>query len=395
MIVVRLKPGREKSLLRRHPWVFAGAIQHIDGSPKMGEPVQVVSAQGEFLAWGAYSPFSKIRVRVWSWDILFPLTPEFIEHKLKLAFTMREMLRLDELSNAWRCVYAESDGLPGLIVDRYGDVLVAQFLSGGAEYWRDSIIDSLVRISNTPVIFERSDADVRQLEGLPSRIGVAFGPQTSGQIAIIEHGLSYWVDALTGQKTGFYLDQRQNRKMIRSFSANRDVLDCFSYSGGFSLNALVGGARSVISVDSSPEAIKLNQQNFASNELVNSKMDWLEGDVFQVLRGYRDQGRSFDLIILDPPKFAPTIAQVERAARGYKDINLLAIKLLRPEGILVTFSCSGGVSFDLFQKIVAGAALDARVDTQILAHLHQDLDHPIGMNFPEGEYLKGLVIRRC
>lgn len=393
MVSVRLKPGREKSLLRRHPWVFAGAIQQVTGSPGMGEPVQIQSAQGDFLAWGAFSPFSQIRVRVWSWDLDNQISPEFIEQRLSQAIALRKLLHLTEYTNAQRLVYAESDGMPGLIVDQYGEVLVIQFLSCGVEFWRDEIIQSMINLSGASIIIERSDADVRQLEGLPSRTGVVYGSSTFDQVCVEENGIKYLIDIQTGQKTGFYLDQRANRKFVKSLVAGRDVLDCFSYTGGFALNAQAGGARSVLAVDSSPEALKLCRQNHELNGLADGKMEWLEGDVFQVLRTFRDQGRSFDMIILDPPKFAPTVAQVERAARGYKDINLLAFKLLRSGGILATFSCSGGVSPELFQKIVAGAAQDAKVDSQILAHLHQDLDHPIGMNFPEGEYLKGLVIR--
>ncbi len=385
-----LKPGREKSLLRRHPWVFSGAIERIEGSPQLGETVEIRSAKGQFLAQAAYSPFSQIRARVWTFDSQ-PVDAAFLRRRIERALAQRRATGLLE-HQAVRLIYAESDGLPGLIVDRYGDVLVVQFLTAGAEFWRQTLIELLRHLIPCRGIYERSDAEVRTLEGLPLREGLLSG-EVPTIIVIEENGLRFQVDLAHGHKTGFYLDQRANRRLIRSLADGRDVLDCFCYTGGFTLNALSGGAHSVIAVDASAEALAHLQANLALNHLLSDRLETLEGDVFQVLRRFRDQNRRFDLIILDPPKFAPTAAQVEKAARGYKDINLLAFKLLRPGGWLVTFSCSGGVDAALFQKIVAGAALDAGVEAQILHFLFQDADHPVALHFPESAYLKGLVCR--
>jgi 23S rRNA (cytosine1962-C5)-methyltransferase len=393
MDTIKLKPGREKALLRRHPWVFSGSVARRIGSPEVGDTVQVVSSTDEFLAWGAYSPHSQIRVRVWSWDQDQQIDPSFFRRRLERSISARETLVPPETTDAVRLVHGESDGLPGLIVDRYAGTLVMQSLSSGIEKWRQTIADLLLELTQADSLYERSDVDVRQLEGLPPRTCTLRGADPPERLKIRENGLLYWVGVRSGHKTGFYLDQRQNRLRLRQFAARREVLDCFSYSGAFSANALAAGARSTLLVDSSQEALDLAKENLLLNRLPVERAQFLPGDVFQVLRKFRDQGRSFDLIVLDPPKFAQTASQAQRAARGYKDINLLALKLLRPEGLLFTFSCSGGVSDDLFQKIVAGAALDAGVQAQIVARMHQAPDHPIALNFPEGSYLKGLVIQ--
>jgi 23S rRNA (cytosine1962-C5)-methyltransferase len=369
-------------------------MQDIPGPAGLGETVKILTASGEFLAWGAFSPQSKIRVRIWSWQPDVEINRGFFEQRLQQAISLREDLQLAKTTNAFRLVHAESDGLPGLIVDKYGDLLVVQFLSSGSEYWRKVLIQLLVEKLQPRCIYERSDADVRHLEGLPVRCGLLYGSDTGNLQSIDENGISLLVDFRNGHKTGLYLDQRANRKRLRSYVSHKDVLDCFSYTGGFMLHALAAEANSVLGIDSSAEAIALAGQNLQKNDLPAEKADWIEGDVFQVLRSLRDQDRSFDAIVLDPPKFAPTALQADRAARGYKDINLLAFKLLKPGGYLFTFSCSGGISLDLFQKIVASAALDAQTDAQILEVLHQDMDHPVALNFPEGEYLKGLITRR-
>jgi 23S rRNA (cytosine1962-C5)-methyltransferase len=387
---LKLKPGREKSLLRRHPWIFSGAVAGPENDLTPGETVRVVDAAGRFLALGAYSPHSQIRVRVWSWDPKTRIDAAFFLARLDRAISLRQAMLPAIKTNALRLVHAESDGLPGLIVDRYDRGLVVQFLSAGAERWKSTLIDPLKEFSAVDWIYERSDAEVRQLEGLPDHSGALLGSPPARQ-QIEENGLLFWVDLQAGQKTGYYLDQRSNRAMVQAISAGREVLDCFSYSGGFSIYALHGRAKSVLAVDASAEALALGGENLALNGLAADAIDWLQGDVFQVLRRLRDQGRSFDLVVLDPPKFAPTAAQVQRAARGYKDINLLAFKLLRPGGLLATFSCSGGIDADLFQKIVAGAALDAGVDARIVERLSQGPDHPVALNFPEGAYLKGLI----
>ena len=288
-------------------------------------------------------------------------------------------------------IYAESDNIPGLIVDRYGDLLVMQCLTAGAEYWKETFADLLLEETGLSTIYERSDADVRELEGLESKVGILRGTNPQLPITINEHSLKFNINIVAGHKTGFYLDQRKNRLRVRELAKDKDVLDCFSYTGGFTINALAGGAKSVLSVDSSGDALALCKENIALNNLPADKHTALEGDVFQLLRKFRDEARSFDMIILDPPKFAPTAAHAEKATRAYKDINLLAFKLLRAGGLLVTFSCSGGIDAGLFQKIVAGAALDAGVDAQIVEHLSQGTDHPVSLHFPEGAYLKGLI----
>ncbi len=386
-----LKPGREKSLLRRHPWIFSGALAQIQGSPEAGDTVEVVSPPEKFLAYAAYSPHSQIVARVWDWKRESCIDPKFFHDRLSHAIAARRALVHE--TNAMRLVYSESDGLPGLIVDLYDDSLVMQVLSAGMERWYQTCADIVLELTGTARVFERSDAEVRQLEGLLPRIGVLRGSAPPERIKIKEGGLEFWVNVRSGQKTGFYLDQRANRARVGALARNKEVLDCFCNSGGFALHALASGAESVLSVDSSEEALQLAQENLALNNLPEDKAEWREGDVFDVLRSLRDQGASFDLIILDPPKFAPTAAVAEKAARGYKDINLLAFKLLRPGGLLATFSCSGGISAELFQKIVAGAALDAGVEAQIIEFFAAALDHPVALNFPESAYLKGLLCR--
>ena len=389
-----LKPGREKSLLRRHPWVFSGAIDRLDGVPESGESVQVRASDGRFLAWAAYSPRSKIRARVWSFGESERPGKGMLRTRIERALALRRSLELVESTNAQRLVHAEADGLPGLVVDGYGDTLVIQVLSAGIERCRDDIADFLCELTGCAGIYERSDADVRELEGLPVRAGVLRGDAPPVPLEIVEHGIRYAVDVQGGQKTGFYLDQRDNRRRISELARGRDVLNCFCYTGGFSLSALAGGARSVVSVDSSGPALALARRNAALNGLDAPGTEWLEADVFRYLRDARTQGRSFDLIVLDPPKFAPTEKHAPAAARAYKDINLNALRLLRPGGLLATFSCSGGVSADLFQKIVAGAAADAGASATLRGRFQAAPDHPVLLEFPEGEYLKGLLLQR-
>jgi 23S rRNA (cytosine1962-C5)-methyltransferase len=394
---VTLKKGREKSLLRRHPWIFSGAIHHVDGEPASGSTVDLLSSDGQFLARASYSPTSQIRARVWTFEDE-SVDTEFFRKRIRQAIATRSMISPSPLTplphgedDSLRLIYAESDNLPGLIVDTYNDVLVIQCLTAGAEYWKETFADLLVEETDIATVYERSDADVRKLEGLEPKVGLLRGTLSTFQFPIIENSLKFLVDLQSGHKTGFYLDQRRNRLRVRELAKDKDVLDCFSYTGGFTVNALAGGAKSVISVDSSADALELCKENVVLNDLPAEKHTFLEGDVFQLLRKFRDEARSFDMIILDPPKFAPTSSQAEKASRGYKDINLLAFKLLRPGGILVTFSCSGGVDAGLFQKIVAGAALDAGVEAQIVERLSQGADHPVSLHFPEGTYLKGLV----
>lgn len=396
MLEVRLKPGREKSVLRGHPWIFSGSI---DGNPAdypvddVGQTIRVLDSRGKFLAWGAVNPHSKILIRLWSHIEEEVIGPDYFRRRIQTAVDHRIKLSLFQTTNAFRLINAESDGLPGLIVDQYNQVLVPQFLTGGVEHWRGTILEQLQAVTSCEQIFERSDADVRQLEGLHPRSGLLHGQDIPNQIEIFEGERRYLVDVARGQKTGFFLDQRENRTKIQTLSAGKSILDCFAYSGGFTIAAVIGGATHVIALDSSSSAIQMGKENTVLNGISGEQVSWLEADVFKQLRRYRDSNQSFDMIILDPPKFAPTAAHSQKAARGYKDINLLAFKLLNPGGQLVTFSCSGGVSQELFQKIVAGAAQDARVEGKIIHKLGPGADHPVALNFPEGSYLKGFVIQ--
>jgi 23S rRNA (cytosine1962-C5)-methyltransferase len=384
-----LKAGREKSLLRRHPWVFSGAVERVDGEPGAGDTVAVRAASDAFLAWAAYSPQSQIRARVWSFDERQRIDGAFFEERVRGAVARRA-----GFAGAARLVHGEADALPGVVCDRYGEVAVLQFSSTGAERWRDAIADAALAASGCRIAYERSDLDVRTLEGLEPRSGPLRGELAETSVEIAEHGLRYRVDVARGQKTGFYLDQRANRDRVRALAAGRDALNCFCYTGGFTLNALAGGARSTLSIDSSAAVLRLARENAALNRLDDRRAEWLEADVFAALRTLRDQGRTFDLVVLDPPKLAPTAGHAERAARAYKDANLLALKLLRPAGVLFTFSCSGGVSPELFQKIIAGAAADAGAEVTLVDRLQADADHPVTLAFPEGEYLKGLVLEK-
>ncbi|MDO8990464.1 MAG: class I SAM-dependent rRNA methyltransferase [Sideroxyarcus sp.] len=387
-----LKAERDKSLLRRHPWVFSGAVECIDGKPASGDTVAIRDADGKFLAWAAYNAASQITARVWSWIEADVVDKAFFRNRIANALAARRTLGLESNGNGMRLIHGESDGLPGLIVDQYGNVLVMQLGSAGPEHWRETIAEILQELCSPVCIYERSDSDGRELEGLPARNGIVRGTLPE-KVEVAENGIRFGVDVAAGQKTGFYLDQRDNRALTGTLTDGRDVLNCFCYTGGFSLYALRGGAKSVLSIDSSQEALQLAQTNADLNGLDASKAEWQCADVFEALRKLRDQNRKFDLIVLDPPKFAPTAAFAEKASRAYKDINLLGFKLLRPGGLLFTYSCSGGISDDLFQKIIAGAALDAGVDAQIVKKLHAAPDHPVLLSFPEGAYLKGLVLR--
>ncbi len=385
-----LKKGREKSLKRRHPWIFSGAVAKAGGKP--GETLEVRTADGKPLALAAYSPKSQIRARVWTFDVAASIDEGFFRKSIERAVSLRESLPASRRTNALRLVHGESDGLPGLVVDRYDDVLVAQFLAAGVERWRDAILDALQQATGCEAIFERSDAEVRKLEGLEPRVGFARGNKNASRCPIIEYGLNFRVDVEQGQKTGFFLDQRENRQRVRALAAGREVLDGFCYTGGFAIAALAGGAKRITAVESSVAALDVARDNLAANTLDASKVEFVRADVFSHLRVLRDQGAKFGLIVLDPPKLAPTAAHARNAARAYKDMNLLAFKLLAPGGLLATFSCSGGVSAELFQSIVAGAALDAGAEARIVERFTAAADHPVALEFPEGEYLKGLLV---
>lgn len=391
--VLKLKKGREKPVLRRHPWIFSGAVSSAPGGIQSGETIAVQAADGTFLAWASYSPQSQIRARVLSRDPDELVNEDFFAKKIKHALQMRDLPEKDGKYAAARILFAEADGLPGVIADQYADVVVLQLLSAGAEYWKEELVRILMEKTGCRLVYERSDAEVRNLEGLEPRGGLLAGDDPPGRVVIKENGIIFHIDILQGHKTGFYLDQRANRARVRQLAEGRAVLDCFSYTGGFAVNALAGGAEYVTAVEESGEALRMAQQHAELNNLDLSRLEMVQADVFKALRTFRDQGRSFDMVVLDPPKFAPTASHASQAARGYKDINLLAMKLLRPGGLLVTFSCSGGIDRKFFQKIIAGAALDAEVDAMILEHLSQGPDHPIALNYPESEYLKGFVLR--
>jgi len=390
-----LKPGRERSLKRRHPWVFSGAIERVLGAPQPGDTVRIQDASGNVAALAAYSPTSQIRARVWTFDASEGIGEPFFRARLERALRLRGTLEAARHTNALRLVHGESDGMPGLVVDRYADVLVAQFLAAGVERWREAILDLLVELAGCEAVYERSDAEVRSLEGLPPKVGFAKGNKSASRCPISEYGLNFRVDVEQGQKTGFFLDQRENRQRVRALAAGREMLDGFAYTGGFSIAALAGGAARITAIESSADAIQIARENLAANPLDASRIEFVQGDVFSQLRVLRDRGAQFGLIVLDPPKFAPTAAQAKNAARAYKDINLLALKLLAPGGLLATFSCSGGVSAELFQSIVAGAAADAGAEAKILERFGAAADHPVALEFPEGEYLKGLLVLKA
>lgn len=387
-----LKPGREKSLLRRHPWIFSGAVDRVEDPPAPGDTVRLCNAAGEPLALAAWSPESQIRARVWSFAPSTKIDTDFFSARLRQAIELRrDLLMVND--GACRLVNAESDGLPGLIIDRYAGYLVCQFLSTGSEFWRDAIVNSLKELLPCKGIYERSDTDVRHKEGLPARTGILMGEAPPPLLEIQENGLRYLVDVHGGHKTGFYLDQRDNRLQLGPLCNEAEVLNGFAYTGGFGLRALQGGARQLVNVDSSEQALSLLDRNVELNGLDRKRVDNLHEDMFECLRRLQHEQRRFDIIVLDPPKFVDSKAHLVRASRGYKDINRLAFLLLRPGGYLLTFSCSGLLTPDLFQKIVADAAVDAGRAGVILRHFSQAPDHPVRLSFPEGSYLKGLLVK--
>ena len=392
MKTIRLKDGKERSLLRRHPWIFDSAIAKGGGDP--GETVRVESHAGQFLAWAAFSPASRIRARAWSFDEAQRIDAAFFAAACERAIEARA--RFDIPSDGVRLVHGESDGLPGFIVDRYGDTRVAQFLGAGAERWKPVLAQALLRHTGLAKLYERSDASARALEGLPEVSGWLSGEGPT-EIVIREHEWRLSLDIASGHKTGFYLDQRDSRGKFAAYARRlqlQRVLNCYCYTGGFTIAALAGGAAHVVSIDSSAPALERARANVALNGFDASRTEFLDADVNASLRRFIEEGRTFDAIVLDPPKLAPTIAHAERAARAYKDINRLALKLLEPGGVLFTYSCSGGIGADLFHKIVASAGADAGVDGYIGERLGAAPDHPMTLAFPEGEYLKGLVIVR-
>ncbi|MES2938845.1 MAG: class I SAM-dependent methyltransferase [Pseudomonadota bacterium] len=392
MKAIRLKPGRERSLLRRHPWIFDSAIAK--GGGDAGETVRVEASDGAFLAWAAFSPASKIRARAWAFEEGVRIEPALFRQRVAEAVGMRA--RLDIPSDGCRLVHGESDGLPGLVVDRYGDTLVAQFLSAGAERWKAALADALLQHTGLARLYQRSDTSSRGREGLAPEAGWLRGDGPT-ELAIQEHGWRFGLDIASGHKTGFYLDQRDSRRQfaewVRRLGLKR-VLNCYCYTGGFTVAALAGGAGEVLSIDSSGPALERARANVALNGFDTGRAQFLDADVNATLRRFIAEGQAFDAIVLDPPKLAPTALHAERAARAYKDINRLALQLLAPGGVLFTYSCSGGIDPELFHKIVASAGADAGVDGYIAGRLGAAPDHPMTLAFPEGEYLKGLIVMR-
>ena len=388
-----LLPGKDRSLARRHPWIFAASVDRLRGRARPGDTVDVVAANGRPLAKAAWSPASQIRARVWSFDGEEVIDDAFFKRRIQLAVERRQLLpEAAHGEGGLRLIHGESDGLPGLIVDRYGDTLVVQLTATGPEKWRSAIVGALQRATDCARIYERSDSDVRRLEGLEPVSGWLLGEASDEALLIVENGVRIRVDIVAGHKTGFYLDQRDNRLLMRELAAGRAVLNCFCYTGAFSLQALAGGATSVLSIDSSGPALAMAMANLAANpQLDAGRAEWREADVFATLRTLRSDGRRFDLVILDPPKFAPSAAHAEGAARAYRDINVFGFRLLNPGGLLMTYSCSGGIRSEFFQQIVADAAVSAGRDARILRRLSAPADHPVALHFSEGEYLKGLL----
>lgn len=387
-----LLPGKDRTLARRHPWIFAGSVDKLTGRARPGDTVDVVAANGRPLAKAAWSPQSKIRARVWSFDPEEIIDDAFFKRRIQAAVERRRTMPGLFEQDGLRLIHGESDGLPGVIADRYGDTVVMQLTAAGPEKWRQAIIAALQRATGCARIYERSDSDVRRLEGLEPVAGWRLGEAPLAPLTIVENGVTLKVDIVSGHKTGFYLDQRDNRLLTRELAAGRSTLNCFCYTGGFSLQALAGGATTVLSIDSSAPALATARDNLARNPRLDaSKAEWRDADVFSELRALKNANRRFDLIILDPPKFAPSAAHAEQAARAYRDINVLGFRLLNPGGLLMSYSCSGGIDTDFFQRIVAEAAVAAGRDVRILRRLAAPADHPVALQFSEGDYLKGLL----
>jgi len=388
---ITLKKYADSFIKRKHPWIFSGAIEKVEGNPTSGQTVQIFTSNKTQIGFGSFSPSSQIRVRVWSFDPEEKIDSNFFRKKILAALELRKQIIDTSQTNIYRIVNAESDGLPGLIVDRYSDYLVCQFLSAGTEFTKEIIVEILDEVFSPVGIFERSDVEVRTKEGLQPVKGLLKGTVPDDLIVVKENGFKFLVDIKHGHKTGFYLDQRDNRALVSKFSKGKSILNCFSYTGGFSVYALASGTEKIIQIESSSSAIELSAKNFEINNLDSSLVENINGDVFEILRKFRDERKTFDLIILDPPKFTESVSQIQKASRGYKDINLLALKLLNLGGTLFTFSCSGHISSELFQKIVAGAALDSGREVKIIKQLTQSSDHSVSLNFSDGLYLKGLV----
>lgn len=388
---VYLVKGREKSLRRRHPWIFSRGIDRVEGKPELGETVDVYDNKGEWLARGAYSPQSQIRVRVWTFNKNEAIDVNFFVNRLNAAQSLRDVLAARDGLTGYRLIAAESDGLPGITIDRYQDYLVCQLLSAGAEAQREVLLEALRQCYPSCNIYERSDVSVRKKEGLKQRTGVLHGEEPPKFVTIEENGVKINVDIIGGHKTGFYLDQRDSREASVKYVNGKRVLNCFCYTGGFGLYALKGGASEVINVDVSQPALDTARLNVEMNGYPVENAQFVNADVFKLLREYRERGELFDVVIMDPPKFAESKSQLVGACRGYKDINMLAMQILKPGGMLLTYSCSGLMDNGLFQKIIADAALDAHREVQFIERFSQAADHPLDSAYPEGFYLKGFA----
>jgi 23S rRNA (cytosine1962-C5)-methyltransferase len=392
MTSITLKIEREKSMLRRHPWIFEGAIEKTEGVIRSGDTVDILASDGTWLAKAAYSPESQIRARVWSFTKSEVIDNAFFKRKLEQALARKQEILNKHKTNAFRLIAAEADGLPGITIDVYVNIIVVQLLSAGAEKHRSKILWAVLQLYPDAIVHERSDVDVRKKEGLAPLVQTLHG-ELPDSVIIEENGLKICVDLINGHKTGFYLDQRENRRIAASYCAGKTVLNCFSFTGTFGLYALAAGATQIINVDASQSALTLSVKNVQINGLDENKVTHLKRDVFELIREYKEAGTTFDVIVLDPPKFVSSKHNLNKASRGYKDINRLALSLLNENGTLLTFSCSGLMPQDLFQKIVADAALDAQRDVFFVQRLAQSEDHPVSGNFPEGYYLKGLVCK--
>ncbi len=390
--VMKLQPGREKSLKRRHLWVFSGAVAEVRGEPGNGDTVAVVDSKGNFLAWAAYSPESQLVGRIWSFDSKEKIDAKFFRNRIEAAKRCRELSGLNGKEEGSRVVHSEGDLLPGLIVDRYGEFLVCQFLSAGAERFKQEIIEALQEVWQPKGMYERSDASVRGKEGLPERSGLLTGEEPPNPMIIRENNVRFAVDLRHGQKTGFYFDQRDARKLLASFASGKRILNTFAYTGGFGVAAACAGAEFVVNVDSSASALKLARHNMEMNRISPDRYENREADVFAELRKMTEAGETFDMIVLDPPKFIDSQRNLTPGCRAYQDIARLAFGLLKSGGLLFNFSCSGLMTPELFQKITADAALEAGKTGRILHRFEQAADHPVQLSVPEGYYLKGLMV---